>query len=277
MTTPDRQELPKHLRSTRPSRSELSPSLAWAKELTSAVKGAPRCPTTRLPRTHRPQLIREMPADERPRERLLAHGSAVLGDAELLSILLGSGTRGTSSLTLAREVLSASGGLSGLATSSAAALPRRGLAGAKTAAILAAVEIGRRLARQELSERPPLAHPAAVASYLSLRYTLRDQEVMGALFLDSRHRLIADRELFRGTLSRAAVEPVRSARGSPDGGSRPHPLPHPPQRGSGPLRRGPRLHPPHGGCRRGRRRAPGGPPRHRRVGRWTSLRERGAW
>lgn len=206
MTTSDRQELPNHLRSTRPSRPELSPSLARAKELTSERKELemPDYPTSP---NYRPQLIREMPADERPRERLLAHGSAVLGDAELLSILLGSGTRGTSSLTLAREVLSASGGLSGLATSSAAALPRRGLAGAKTAAILAAVEIGRRLARQELSERPPLAHPAAVASYLSLRYTLRDQEVMGALFLDSRHRLLADRELFRGTLSRAAVEP----------------------------------------------------------------------
>jgi DNA repair protein RadC len=59
----------------------------------------------------------------------------------------------------------------------------------------------------DLPEREPLAHPAAAASYLALRYAGRDQEVLGALYLDTRHRLIAERELYRGTLNRAAVEP----------------------------------------------------------------------
>lgn len=153
------------------------------------------------------QLIRELPVDERPRERLLAQGAMALGDAELVAVLLRTGRPGASALDVARELVAACGGLGGLATASAPALVRRGLGGAKAASLLAAVELARRLARAELADRPPLAHPAAAASYLSLRYAVRDQEVMGALFLDSRHRLLADRELFRGTLSRAAVEP----------------------------------------------------------------------
>lgn len=151
--------------------------------------------------------IRELPADERPRQRLLASGSPSLGDAELVALLLGTGVAGTSSLDLARETLATLGGLGQLAGATPTSLRRRGLAEGKAARLLAAVEIGRRLARGEISDRPPLTHPAAVASYLALRYVVRDQEVMGALFLDVRHRLLADRELFRGTLSRAAVEP----------------------------------------------------------------------
>ena len=73
--------------------------------------------------------------------------------------------------------------------------------------MLAAVELARRLARARLPDREPLSHPQAVARYLCLRYALGEQEVMGALFLDTRNRLIDEREIFRGTLSRAAVEP----------------------------------------------------------------------
>ncbi|MBZ0103084.1 MAG: DNA repair protein RadC, partial [Thermoanaerobaculia bacterium] len=80
---------------------------------------------------------------------------------------------------------------------------------AKAATLLAAVEIGRRLARAELPERQSVAHPAAAASYLALRFAGRDQEVFGALYLDTRNRLIGEQELYRGTLNRAAVEPRR--------------------------------------------------------------------
>ncbi|MEZ5313808.1 MAG: JAB domain-containing protein [Thermoanaerobaculia bacterium] len=71
---------------------------------------------------------------------------------------------------------------------------------------LAAAEIGRRLARG-VFERAAIGTPAAVASYLALRYAVRDQEVMGALYVDTRHRLLAERELYRGTVNRIAVEP----------------------------------------------------------------------
>lgn len=153
------------------------------------------------------ELIRELPADERPRERLLASGAAALGDAELVAVLLRTGRRGASALALARELVAHCGGLSGLARADASALRRQGLGAAKAASVAAAVEIGRRLAKADIPLREPLAHPAAVASYLTLRYARRDQEVMGALFLDVRHRLLGERELYRGALNRAAVEP----------------------------------------------------------------------
>jgi DNA repair protein RadC len=158
------------------------------------------------------QLIREIPADERPRERLLAQGPRALGDAELVAVLLRTGQAGESALTLARRLLAGVGGLAGLATATPEALAGRGVGPAKAAAVVAAVEIGRRLARAEVRERDPLGHPAAVASYLTLRYAALDQEVMGALYLDTRNRLVGERELFRGALNRAIAEPRRILR-----------------------------------------------------------------
>jgi len=154
-------------------------------------------------------LIRELPADERPRERLLGQGPRSLGDAELVAILLRTGRRGTSALEMARDLLRSVGGLRGLAMADPSALATKGLGPAKAAALLAAVELGRRLVRTEIVEREPLTRPAAVASYLTLRFGRRDQEILGALYLDTRNRLLAERELYRGTLSRAAVEPRR--------------------------------------------------------------------
>lgn len=150
--------------------------------------------------------LRELRPEERPRERLLELGAAALSDAELLAILLRTGHRGASALDLARSVLEESG-LSGLATLERARLRRHGLGDAKSAALLAAVELAARLARAEVPERLPLHRPAAAVRYLVLRYGRRDQEVMGALFLDGRHRLLLDKELYRGTINRASVEP----------------------------------------------------------------------
>jgi DNA repair protein RadC len=144
---------------------------------------------------------------ERPRERLLTTGSEVLSDAELVSIVLGTGGRGVPALALARQILSDCGGLAGLVGAAPAAVRRPGVGPAKTASLLAVIELARRLARTEVPRRDPLSHPHAVAEYLRLRYSRKEQEIMGALFLDSRNRLVAEREIFRGTLSRAAVEP----------------------------------------------------------------------
>ncbi len=158
-------------------------------------------------------LIRELPADERPRERLLARGAAALGDAELVAILLRTGRPGCSALDMARELLKSNGGgLATLALSDAAVLLERGLGAARSATLLAAVELGRRLARAELTDREPMARPAAVASYLTLRFAAIDQEILGALYLDSRNRLLGERELYRGALASAAAEPRRILR-----------------------------------------------------------------
>jgi DNA repair protein RadC len=152
-------------------------------------------------------LIREMPVEDRPRERLGAHGSAALTDADLMVLVLRTGRRSGGVMEMARAVIRECGGLVGLLDARREDLRRIGVGEAQAASVLAAVEIGRRLAKRDLPEREPLGRPGAVASYLALRYRVRDQEVMGALYLDTRHRLVGEKELFRGTLSRAAVEP----------------------------------------------------------------------
>lgn len=141
--------------------------------------------------------IRETPAAERPAGRLLAYGPGTLSDPELLHVLTGR------PLSACDKVLEDGiGRLLTMGTVELAHLPDGAIA-----RILAAVELGRRIARSGVRDREPLTHPAAVARYLALRYSQHDQEVMGALFLDTRNRLLGDREIFRGGLNRAAVEP----------------------------------------------------------------------
>jgi DNA repair protein RadC len=152
-------------------------------------------------------LIRELPEGERPRERLLQQGGGSLADSELLAVLIRTGRRGASAIQMAMDVLRENGGLSGLLTATPHSLRRNGLGPAKAASLLAAVELGRRLAREQLLDREPLSRPVDVARYLALRYHTSDQEVMGALFLDARSLLLGEREMFRGTLSRISVEP----------------------------------------------------------------------
>lgn len=152
-------------------------------------------------------LLRELPAEERPRERLLSNGSSALSDAELVAVLLRTGKPGRSVLDVARDLLRTSEGLNGLLGSGPLILKKAGLGPAKVATLLAAVELARRFTRARLADRELLKDPQSVASYLELRYSLKGQEVMGALYLDTRNRLIGETELYRGTLSRAAVEP----------------------------------------------------------------------
>ena len=154
-----------------------------------------------------PSLIRDMPREERPRQRLLRGGGDALSHAELLSLVLGSGCRDVCPLGLARELLEERGGLLGLVGVTQEVLRRRGLGEAKAAAVMAALELARRLAEEEVPDRDPLERSGAVARYLVLRYAVQGQEVMGALFVDVRQRLIGETELYRGTLSRASVEP----------------------------------------------------------------------
>jgi DNA repair protein RadC len=153
------------------------------------------------------ELIGDLPQGERPRERLLEQGSASLSEAELIAVLLRTGTAGKSALAMASELLREFGGLSGIASRTFHEIRRPGLGRAKAATLLAGIELGRRLARAQIPERRPMSRPGDVVSYLALRYGLRDQEIMGALFVDARNRLLGERELYRGTLCRTVVEP----------------------------------------------------------------------
>src|SRR5262245_56456502 len=152
--------------------------------------------------------ITDWPAQERPRERLLALGPASLADAELLAILLRTGAKGKSAVDLARQLLTRFGSISALLEAGHAGLAETpGLGSAKLAQLKAALELARRALREEMSSRDALNSPGAVRDYLRLALAGREQEVFVILLLDAQHRVIASDELFRGTLTQTSVYP----------------------------------------------------------------------
>lgn len=151
--------------------------------------------------------IRDWPAGERPREKLLAQGSAALSDAELLAVLLGSGMPGKDAIALGRELLLQAGSLGALLGRSEHDLRGRGLGPAKRARIAAALELARRGLAEQLQALPQLANPRDSGDYLSARLRHLPYEVFGCLYLDNRHRVLAFEELFRGTVDGASVHP----------------------------------------------------------------------
>jgi len=151
--------------------------------------------------------IRHWPSGERPREKLLQHGSTTLSDAELLAVLLGSGVPGKDAIALGRELLSEAGGLGALLGRADGPVPTPGLGPAKRARIVAALELARRSLAEQLQARPSLGSPRDSGDYLSARLRHLPYEVFGCLYLDNRHRVLAFEELFRGTVDGASVHP----------------------------------------------------------------------
>ncbi len=159
------------------------------------------------------QGIRSWPAEDRPRERMLAKGAAALSNTELLALLLRSGTGDDSAVGLARRLLQQTGSLTGLlALPGPRLLRHRGLGPAKAAALMAVLELARRAQRERIERTTLLGHPQAVKDYLGLLLQGRSQEVFVVLFLDSQNRLISADELFHGTLNQTAVYPREVAR-----------------------------------------------------------------
>src|ERR1700690_1195937 len=152
--------------------------------------------------------IRDWPECERPREKLLEKGAAALSDAELLAILLRTGTPGSSALDLARGVLKSFDSLRKLIASDRQRFcAEPGLGPARYAELQASVEIARRQLSETLRTGPSLASPRATRDYLSARLRDLEHEVFCCLYLDKRHRLIQFEELFRGTIDGASVHP----------------------------------------------------------------------
>ncbi len=143
-----------------------------------------------------------------PREKLAADGIAALNDTELLATLLGTGGAQLSVIELSESLLQDFGGLRGLLQAGRDALEaQRGLGPAKTAKLLAVLELSRRYLHQVLVRGDPLESPGATEQYL--KSVLRDHpnEVFACLFLDTRHRVIAFEELFHGTIDGATIYP----------------------------------------------------------------------
>ena len=153
-------------------------------------------------------LLKDLPQDARPREKLLARGPGALSDAELLALLLRTGLPGKNALQMGQELISTFGGVSGLLNTPAEALKKiKGLGPAKRAEIVAVLELARRALASQLQEKPVFSNPTAIREYLQLQLGGRDHEIFAVLFLDSAHRLIVLEEMFRGTLTQTSVYP----------------------------------------------------------------------
>lgn len=152
--------------------------------------------------------VPSVPDMERPRERLLRHGAAVLTDAELLAVILRTGTPGRPVIALAHDVVAHFGGLRGLFGAGADTLARvHGLGNAKICQLLSVLELARRAMREELAEGCALDQPGRVKQYCVALLGHHEIEHCIALYLDNRLRLIATGEVARGTLSQASVYP----------------------------------------------------------------------
>ena len=152
--------------------------------------------------------IRDWPAAERPREKLLQHGSGSLSDAELLAIFLRTGVSGISAVDLARHLLSEFGSLRALLEADLRAFCRQlGLGPAKFSQLQAVLEMSRRHLAERLRRESALESPQAVRDYFKALLRHEPHEVFGCLFLDTRHRMLAFEVLFRGSIDSASVYP----------------------------------------------------------------------
>ncbi len=152
--------------------------------------------------------ISEMPARQRPRERLLSLGSAALSDAELLALFLRTGVRGSNVIELAQQLLNTHQGLAGLMSLDPPALLRaRGLGPAKTCQLLAALELSRRYLESRLQYESVFSDPVRAGEFIGLKLRQYPNEVFAVAFLDAQYRLLAFEELFRGSISSTEVHP----------------------------------------------------------------------
>ena len=152
--------------------------------------------------------ITDWPAQERPRERLLACGAASLSDAELLAIFLRVGVKGKSAVDLARQLIQHFGSLNRLFAATQAEFSTvPGMGSAKYAQLQAVLEMARRSLTETMQQGDVFSSPESVHGYLCLHMAGLAYEVFFALWLDSQNHLLVAEELFRGTLTQTSVYP----------------------------------------------------------------------
>jgi len=152
--------------------------------------------------------ITDWPVQDRPREKLLQQGAAILTDAELLAIFLRTGIPGLTAVDMARQLLSDFGGLRALLTANQTEFcDYPGLGPAKFSQLQAVLEMARRHLGEGLRRETALTDPAMTKQYLSAQLRDLPHEVFAALFLDNRHRVISFDTLFTGTINGASVHP----------------------------------------------------------------------
>jgi DNA repair protein RadC len=153
-------------------------------------------------------VIRDLPAGERPRERMEQYGPDALSTAELLAIILRVGSRGESAVRLAERLLSEFGGLPGIARARVQQLSAlSGIGLAKAAQVKAAFELGKRLATSADGAKAVVSDAAGAATLVMEDLRYRQQECLAAIFLDARNQVIRVRVLTIGTLTGSPARP----------------------------------------------------------------------
>ncbi|HET9110762.1 MAG TPA: DNA repair protein RadC [Ktedonobacterales bacterium] len=155
---------------------------------------------------YRALTVREMPNDERPRERLERYGASTLQTSELLAIILRTGLPGENVVDLSMRLLRDFGGLAGLVAADLSDLCQaHGLGLAKAAQLKAALEIANRLAALGPEQRPQITQPGDVARLLMLEMAYLAQEQLRVVCLDTKNHVVAQQTVYQGTINSSAV------------------------------------------------------------------------
>lgn len=153
--------------------------------------------------------VREMPSEERPRERLATFGPRHLSNTELIAILLRTGSAGENVISQSSRLLSRFDGLRGLGKATYAELcAERGLSEAKTYQILAALELGRRFVSLAPEERATINCPEDVVNLLSAEMSALEQEHLRVLLLNTRNEVMGAEEIYIGNVNSSVVRPA---------------------------------------------------------------------
>ncbi len=150
--------------------------------------------------------IRDLPTDERPRERLARYGANTLQTAELIALIIRVGSERDNAVEMAYKLLQKYGGLAGLLRADFAELcNEHGLGMAKVAQIKAALELGRRLALTQPDERPRITSPADVFNLLGIEMGSLAQEQLRVLLLDTKNGVVHIQPVYQGTVNASLV------------------------------------------------------------------------
>ncbi len=153
--------------------------------------------------------LKELPAEERPREKLIQNGEASLSDAELLAIVMGSGTPKESALQLAQRILKEIGDLRKLSALTVNELCSQfhGVGPARAAQLKAALELARRYSKELSAPRPRFSNSELVFLHFHDSFLGKTKEELWVAALDMKNRLIIKAEVSKGTLSGSLVHP----------------------------------------------------------------------
>ncbi len=152
--------------------------------------------------------LKDQPASERPRERLVAHGAEALSSAELVAILLRTGLKGANAVEIGRQLLQKFGSLQSLALASLDDLQKvKGIGRDKAVTLVAAFALAQKMAKELQDESPLLDNPQNVVGLMRAKNLLLDTEQFQVLLLNTRKRLVRVEKISDGTLDTVLVHP----------------------------------------------------------------------